>query len=306
MKALSGILLLLFFVFRAEAQTPAANPEYKRLTDAAFRSLQADSCGPCQTYYEQAFRLSRHSALSHLRAALCAQLCGDSARAEKLSLQAVVLSWATCEKVLDEPTSYPEFKRIARTGFERELRAKIRIQAEGLGIDLALRDELRQIHENDQRYRVASNPHPPGSPEHKAFTAELLRSDSLNLASIETILQWYGYPGKSKVGDIEGATAWLVIQHAPLEKQLQYYPLIDAAAQAGELPQSNRALLLDRIRVGQGLPQIYGSQVVRDPDTGQWKLHPIEDAANVDRRRAEVGLGPLADYALRFGIVWKV
>ena len=48
-------------------------------------------------------------------------------------------------------------------------------------------------------------------------------------------------------------------------------------------------------------PQVYGTQA-----KGKWKgkepvFHPIEDAANVDRRRAEVGLPPMADYVRR----WK-
>ena len=55
----------------------------------------------------------------------------------------------------------------------------------------------------------------------------------------------------------------------------------------------------------QGQPQVYGSQIVRNPDNGQWMLHPLEDEAGVNRRRAEVGLEPLEEYALRFGIVWK-
>jgi hypothetical protein len=58
------------------------------------------------------------------------------------------------------------------------------------------------------------------------------------------------------------------------------------------------ALLVDRVRVGDGKPQIYGTQARPLED---WKGHdpvlfPIEDAVHVDRRRAEVGLMPLNDY----------
>ena len=57
-------------------------------------------------------------------------------------------------------------------------------------------------------------------------------------------------------------------------------------------------MLLDRVLVGEGKPQVYGTQGKRFED---WKgkepeLEPIEDEANVDKRRAEVGLPPLAEY----------
>jgi len=100
-----------------------------------------------------------------------------------------------------------------------------------LGIDFDLRAELEKIHEDDQKYRSQSNPYTPGSPEYAAFTEAYLRTDSLNMVKMEEILKLHGYPGKSMVGEVEASTPWLVIQHAPLEKQLKYLPMIDAAAQ---------------------------------------------------------------------------
>ena len=42
------------------------------------------------------------------------------------------------------------------------------------------------------------------------------------------------------------------------------------------------------------MKQLYGTQfTVVD---GQWKPRPLEDEANVDKRRAEAGLPPLAEY----------
>jgi hypothetical protein len=45
--------------------------------------------------------------------------------------------------------------------------------------------------------------------------------------------------------------------------------------------------------------------VERDEATGGRKFHEIEDEANVNKRRAEVGLGPLEEYAERMGVNWK-
>ena len=306
MKTLLSITVaLVFFMNTVAAQIPSNDPEYAWLVDTAFTFLQKGDCRSCLDFYEKAFQHSRHSALSHLRAALCADWCGDSIKAERLGTQAVLISWAICEKVLHEPQNYPEFKSISGSPFENGIRTKIRIQAEALGINFSLRSELEKIHEDDQKYRRISNPHLPGSTEHRAFIEASIRADSLNLVKIEEILKIHGYPGKSMVGEVEASTVWLVIQHAPLEKQEQYFPLIEEASQKGEIRKSDRALLLDRIRMRRGEPQVFGSQIVRDPSNGQWMLHPIEDEANVNKRRAEIGLEPLEDYALRFGVVWK-
>lgn len=307
MKTATTLATVLLFCLAgsAIAQTGAKDPDYVRLVDTAFALLKNDQCRPCLDFYEKAFRRSKHSALSHLRAALCAERCGDDSATERLSLQAVLLDWATCENVLNNPDRYPEFRNLASPDFEPGVRDKIRVQAKALGIDQELLARLKVLHDSDQKYRSMSNPLPPGSPEAIAFAEKVARNDSLNMAEIEAIIQIYGYPGKSMVGEVEASTAWLVIQHAPLEKQLKYLPLIGEAAQKGELRKADWALLVDRVRMRQGQSQLYGSQIVRNPDNGQWMLHPIEDEADVNRRRAEIGLEPLEEYALRFGIVWK-
>lgn len=75
-------------------------------------------------------------------------------------------------------------------------------------------------------------------------------------------------------------------------------PLVEKAYKSGSLSGQSYALLLDRVLVGEGKPQVYGTQTKR---IEEWKgrepaLEPIEDEANVDQRRAEVGLTPLAEY----------
>ena len=55
--------------------------------------------------------------------------------------------------------------------------------------------------------------------------------------------------------------------------------------------------MTDRVRVAQGKPQVYGTQFWRGPGgTGPLVAHPIDDEAEVDERRAAVGLEPLAVY----------
>ena len=69
---------------------------------------------------------------------------------------------------------------------------------------------------------------------------------------------------------------------------------MQAAAKANELDRSLIALTIDRIRVGQGKPQVYGTQF-KEVD-GKLVLEPLQDPQHVDQRRASVGLPPLAEY----------
>jgi hypothetical protein len=68
------------------------------------------------------------------------------------------------------------------------------------------------------------------------------------------------------------------------------------------LDKSSLALLIDRVRMGNDEPQLYGSQLRMNQETGQWELYDLADPAEVDMRRAEMGLEPLADYLARFGL----
>ena len=74
--------------------------------------------------------------------------------------------------------------------------------------------------------------------------------------------------------------------------------MVRDAYRANKLSGQNYALLLDRVLVAEGKPQVYGTQAKAFE---HWKgeepvLEPIEDEANVDKRRAEVGLPPLSVY----------
>jgi hypothetical protein len=74
--------------------------------------------------------------------------------------------------------------------------------------------------------------------------------------------------------------------------------LLKKALQDGDVSGQNYALLLDRVLVGEGKPQLYGTQAL---PFVQWteqepKLAPIEDEKNVDERRQKVGLPSLDEY----------
>lgn len=98
---------------------------------------------------------------------------------------------------------------------------------------------------------------------------------------------------------------FLVIQHADLATQENYFPLLQESVDKGESSQSDAAMLQDRILMRQGKKQIYGSQVVFNKTGGQ-EFYPIEDEKNVNLRRAKVGMQPIEEYAIYFGIEYKL
>jgi hypothetical protein len=121
--------------------------------------------------------------------------------------------------------------------------------------------------------------------------------DKKNIARMKEIVDKYGWPGKSLVG-VDGANAaWLLVQHADQDRTFQKkcLELVNAAFKQGEATGQQLAYLTDRVLVGEGKKQIYGSQFQQKD--GKLLPSPIEDEANVDKRRKEVGLNSLAEYA---------
>jgi hypothetical protein len=122
------------------------------------------------------------------------------------------------------------------------------------------------------------------------------------MARLEEIISQVGWPGISMVGAEANGAAFLVLQHAHIKFQKKYLPLLQEAAKTGEVVAADLALLEDRVLMRDGKNQIYGSQLIINSETGQPELWPIDDEANVDKRRAAVGLEPLKDYMARFGL----
>lgn len=109
----------------------------------------------------------------------------------------------------------------------------------------------------------------------------------------------------SLVGKKAASAAFLVLQHAAYKYQKQYLPLVREAVSIGELAGQRLALLEDRVLMREGKEQIYGTQLTRNQETGELELYPIEDEFNVDKRRAEMGMLPLAEYLKYFGLEYK-
>jgi hypothetical protein len=135
---------------------------------------------------------------------------------------------------------------------------------------------------------------------------EMAELDSINLIKTQKILDEYGWPGFDKIGRTGGLTIFLVIQHSPLAVQQKYLPAMREAVRNKQASAANLALLEDRVALGEGRKQIYGSQIHADKVTNKPYLAPLEDPDHVDDRRKTVGLGPIAEYLKQFGLEWDL
>lgn len=142
------------------------------------------------------------------------------------------------------------------------------------------------------------------SEEMEAYQEELKKQDSINLITVTEILDEHGWLGPDVIGKQGNATLFRVILGAALQAQEKYLPLMREAVKLGNANPANLAVLEDRVALAQGNRQLYGSQIGKDEDTNEYYILPLEDPDNVDRRRAKVGLPPLANYIQNWNMIW--
>ena len=156
-----------------------------------------------------------------------------------------------------------------------------------------LRDELMRMVKVDQEVRGAA----VKDRKNRDLWAKMTEVDRKNTSRMKEIVKKYGWPGKSLVGKEGANAAWLLVQHADRDRafQKECLPLLQAAAATGEAARAHVAYLTDRVLVGDKKPQVYATQFTQN-EKGEMVPQPMEDEANVDKRRKEMGLPTLEEY----------
>lgn len=137
------------------------------------------------------------------------------------------------------------------------------------------------------------------SPQEQAEQTRLIeavhQTDKENTAWLKGIVSQQGWPTISDIGKDGFNAAWLLVQHADVDRpfQKQCLDLMEKLPRHEVIP-SNVAYLTDRVLVAEGKKQKYGTQFIQV--NGKHQPQPIEDEANVEKRRKEVGLSTLAEY----------
>jgi hypothetical protein len=160
-----------------------------------------------------------------------------------------------------------------------------------------LRSELMKRVKEDQAARqaiVASSRNGQPVPKELQDKGEVIDKD--NTKWLKNLVDKKGWPTFTMVGADGGNAAWLLVQHADLDREFQKKCLgrMKELLPKGEVSKSDFAYLTDRVLVAEGKKQLYGTQFFTV--NGKLEPRPIEDEAKIDERRKEMGLSTLEEY----------
>src|ERR1044072_7604271 len=120
---------------------------------------------------------------------------------------------------------------------------------------------------------------------------KLYEEDTVRLCQI---IKTNGWPTTALVSNEGVFATFQILKNANFELQRDLLPVIIAAIKKDPFQKVEFAGLYDRLRVGAGMKQLFGTQAVSMG--GFLVLYPIEDQANLDARRKEFGLSPIDNY----------
>jgi VWFA-related protein len=154
-----------------------------------------------------------------------------------------------------------------------------------------LRDRLFKLREkNENRISEAV----AGNRKSDALMDRLRESRTANANQLCPILKEFGWPTTTMVGTDGVAAAFLLFRNSSSELQIALLPVVIAAAKQEQIARPDLASYVDRLRLNAGLKQLFGTQAtILD---GLLVLFPIEAEAQVDARRKQFELPPLAIY----------
>ncbi|PRB02252.1 hypothetical protein CQ046_13510 [Chryseobacterium sp. MYb7] len=296
------VLLLLFLFTSVNAQ------EYSKLISEANKLYETKDYKMSTDLYDKAFKIESKNP-SHLYNGACASsLAGNTKKAFKWLNLSIENGWTNL-KHLNSDTDLENLHSKKEWGKTIE-RLEKKIELIEANYDKPLQTELLAILEEDQKYRKQMNETQknfgPESKEMNDLWKIAMQKDSINLLKVKKILDEKGWVGKDKVGAQANSAIFLVIQHSDLETQKKYLPMMKEAVAKGNASSGSLALLIDRIEIREGRKQIYGSQIGINQNNKTYYVLPLIDPDNVDKRRTEVGLGPISDYVKNWSLIWDV
>jgi hypothetical protein len=147
---------------------------------------------------------------------------------------------------------------------------------------LELRRHLESMVKADQDVRL------------KFDDAGMKAVDDKNRTEVMHIFEQYGWVTNSLAGKDASHNFWLLVQHQTPEIQRRLLPELEKAAKAVDASMSDYAYLYDRVQIGLGRPQHWGSSV--SCKNGKPVLDSVDDLAGLDARRKEIFLMPIDEY----------
>ncbi|WP_396147804.1 DUF6624 domain-containing protein [Flavobacterium sp.] len=297
---LTTILLFLFSL--------SFSQNYKSLVSEADALYKNKDYKKSVEKYTEAFKIEQKSGSDFYNAACSAALLGKKNVAFQWLQLALDKGWINVRHLKTDTDLDALHNDKKWLPFVNEMQKIVDVKEANL--DKPLQAELLAIYEDDQDIRrtfiKAQKDYGYQSKIVDSLGRIMMQKDSINLIKVTKILDKHGWVGADKVGGQANQTLFLVIQHSDLPTQQKYLPMMREAVKNKNASSSALALLEDRVALGEGKKQIYGSQIGFDKETNTNYVLPLEDPDTVDQRRASVGLGLLADYVKNWNIVWNV
>lgn len=300
--------LLLILPIRAEAQTAESPPNVSSIVAVADSLRAAGAFQRAIDRYSEALALSEDSTAEEVAYRIASTYA--------LSGQAPDSAFAFLEKsrggegiaVLYDPDFFFLTKDPRWLILESEKLDSLGVQI-GPGFDRSYAGDLLRSRMDEWGYRwhimFGFRTYGPDAPVLTALAHAMQENHAENEALILGLLDEKGWPAISIVGEAAAYAAGNIVNHGDLATRQQYLPMIEAACEAGEADWNDYAQILDRTELELGRPQIYGTQMEQNPQTGMFEPRPMVAPSAVDARRAARGMEPIQDQLDRFNAAMK-
>jgi len=128
--------------------------------------------------------------------------------------------------------------------------------------------------------------------------SEISKADKRHYPLIIKIFLDYGYPSHSLVGEASAHNYWLLVQHQDHQIQFQEKILIamKGLLDGGQVSLTDYAYLVDRVNINKGEKQVYGTQMILNPEKTSFICKPVFEPDSLDARRKSMGLPPIDFY----------
>lgn len=170
-------------------------------------------------------------------------------------------------------------------------------------LDTIWQTEQRPITLRDSLFNIYGDSHALVKEQQELYKKNHL----INEEKITTLLDTYGWPTSALIGERGNLTICNVLQHSGNSVRIKYLPLMKQAVLDKKLEPRFLVRTEDRIATEAGEPQIYGGQMKYYPETKSFNVWPVYDPVNIDKRRAAIGLEPIAEFLKnRFDFEWNL
>lgn len=193
----------------------------------------------------------------------------------------------TAIKSIEEACVYEELKYIIDSRFLKNINFEdfkkhnewlnLECKCNNIKIDLPFNDSLRSVVE--QLFTRGHIARMQGVSDDSLF-----HIDSLNIITLEQIIEKHGYPGINLIGY---NTAYILLLHMPFEIDKKFFPIIKKEVFTGNIDPYSYAFFVDDALSDADKPQIYGMK-----DKYNWKdsAPAMIDIKTINKNRKEIGL----------------